>query len=85
MALYISNVLGKGRGVFTDEDIEPGALIEIAPLIVLPPQDRAHIDKTEIFNYYFLWGDDHQLTAIALGYGSLYNHSASANTIYESY
>ena len=85
MALYVSNVSEKGRGVFTDEAIEPGTLIEIAPLIVLPPQDREHIDKTEIFNYYFLWGDDHALTAIALGYGSLYNHSQKANAIYESY
>lgn len=85
MGLFIKNVAGKGRGVFTDEDIEVGTLIEICPVIICPSQDRMHIDETELFNYYFLWGDDHSLSALALGYGSLYNHSPKANTIYESY
>jgi SET domain-containing protein len=33
----------------------------------------------------FLWGDTHKQSAIALGYGSLYNHSRAANADYESY
>jgi SET domain-containing protein len=85
MAIYIKESKGKDRGVFTDADIEVGELIEICPVIVLPAPDRELIDQTEIFNYYFLWDDDHSKSALALGYGSLYNHSNRANTIYESY
>ncbi|MCU0328030.1 MAG: SET domain-containing protein [Chitinophagales bacterium] len=85
MGLYIKETKDKGRGVFTDEPIKKGTLIEICPMIVLPAEDRVHIDETKIFNYYFLWGDDHSLSAIALGYGSLYNHSRKANANYESY
>ncbi|MBK7957638.1 MAG: SET domain-containing protein-lysine N-methyltransferase [Bacteroidetes bacterium] len=76
---------GKGRGVFTTKRIKKGEYIEICPMIVLPPKDRKLIDKTFIFNYYFLWNDNLKSSAIALGYGSLYNHSYSANAIYESY
>lgn len=83
--LYIKHVPGKGRGVFTDEFIPAGTLIEICPMIVLPAKDRKYIDETKIFNYYFLWGDKHKQSAIALGYGSLYNHSRSANADYESW
>ncbi len=85
MALYIKEVPGKGRGVFTDEDIKAGELIEICPVLVLPYKDRKFIDQTKIFNYYFLWGDNHKQSGISLGYGSLYNHSKSANADYESY
>ena len=31
------------------------------------------LDETNLYNYYFTWQD--QAAAIALGYGSLYNHS----------
>ncbi len=84
MHLYIKNI-DKGRGVFCDDKIAVGDEIEICPVIVCPQKDRKLIDQTEIFNYYFLWGNDHSLTAIALGYGSLYNHSYSPNARYECY
>jgi uncharacterized protein len=85
MSLYIKDVPGQGRGVFTDEKINKGDLIEICPMLVLPAKDRKFIDETKVFNYYFLWGDNHKQSAVALGYGSLYNHSRSANADYESY
>lgn len=85
MSLIIKEVPGKGRGVFTDEDIKAGDLIEVCPMLVLPAKDRKFIDQTKIFNYYFLWGDTHKQSALALGFGSLYNHSRSANADYESY
>lgn len=85
MSLYIKDVPGQGRGVFTDEKIYKGDLIEICPMLVLPAKDRKFIDETKVFNYYFLWGDNHKQSAVALGYGSLYNHSRSANADYESY
>jgi hypothetical protein len=54
--LFIKDVKGKGRGVFTDELIKKGSLIEVCPMIVLPAKDRKYIDQTKIFNYYFSMG-----------------------------
>ena len=85
MYLYLKDIPGKGRGVFCSENIKKGTLIEECPVIVCPPEDRTHIDKTFLYNYYFLWEDDHLSTAIALGFGSMYNHSYSPNAYYETF
>ena len=68
-----------GRGVFTARDITPGALIEICPVLVLPAEELAVIHGTRLHDYYFLWGEDQQQCAIALGFGSLYNHASDPN------
>ena len=85
MQLYIRETEGKGRGVFCTADIRKGDIIEICPVIVCPPEDRLLIDQTNLYNYYFLWEDDHKSTAIALGFGSIYNHSYAPNAVYETY
>lgn len=85
MELYIKDTDKKGRGVFCTEDIPADTMIEICPVIVCPPLDRKLIDESYLYNYYFLWEDDHASTAIALGYGSLYNHSYQPNARYETY
>ena len=84
-SLYIKNSKGKGKGVFTSTAIVAGTIIEIAPIILLPEHDCALIDKSHLYNYYFLWGEEHKNYAICLGYGSLYNHSYEPNCIYETY
>lgn len=71
-----------GRGVFTLKEIPEGALIEICPVIVLPEEDLPLIHKTRLHDYYFLWGDDEKQCAIALGFGSLYNHDYHPNAEY---
>ncbi len=85
MSLYIKEIPGKGRGVFSDVPVKEGEVIEVCPVIVCPPEDRQWIDKTRLYNYYFLWEDDHLSTAIALGFGSLYNHSYTPSARYETY
>jgi len=32
-----------------------------------------------LYEYYYLWGEGHDTCAIALGFGSLYNHSTHPN------
>lgn len=81
--LYLSKSESKGRSVFTCENIPTDSLIEICPVIILSAKDLAIIKKTILHNYYFLWGEDRQAAAIALGYGSLYNHSATPNARFE--
>ncbi|MFT4204126.1 MAG: SET domain-containing protein [Chitinophagaceae bacterium] len=72
-----------GRGVFTTENIRVGTTIEISPVVALSPADRKHIEKTELLNYIFEWGEDYKGAGVAMGYLSMYNHSYHANCIYE--
>ncbi|MCH2021140.1 MAG: SET domain-containing protein [Saprospiraceae bacterium] len=72
-----------GTGVFAGEDIDKESIIEICPIIFLPEEQLALIKKTVLNNYYFEWGKDLRSGALALGYGSIYNHSVESNAIYE--
>lgn len=69
-----------GRGVFADQSYKPSELIEVCPIILLSKNDRRIIDKTLLYNYYYSW--DKSQAAIALGKGSLYNHSYHPNAKY---
>lgn len=83
--LYIGNTDRKGRGVFTSQYIEAGTIVEIAPVLVLPATDTESVKKTKLYDYYFLWSETEEIIAIALGYGSVYNHSFFPNLVYETY
>ncbi len=80
--LYFGPTKQKGRGVFCATDIPKAALIEICPLILIPESEVDIIHETELHDYYFVWGDRDEQAAIALGYGSLYNHSYKPNAEY---
>lgn len=71
-----------GRGVFTSEPIAEGTLIEICPVIIIPEAELPVIHQTTLHDYYFFWGEEEKEAAIALGFGSLYNHSYDANAEY---
>ncbi len=71
-----------GRGVFTAQPIPQGALIEICPVIVMPRTHAALLDQTGLRDYYFDWGEEDEQIALALGFGSLYNHSPRSNARY---
>jgi SET domain-containing protein len=79
--LYLAPSPLGGRGVFTGAEIPSGTSIELAPVILLSAEDRKAIHETHLHDYYFQWDGDR--AAIALGYGSLYNHSDSANAEFE--
>ncbi|MEK7168952.1 MAG: SET domain-containing protein-lysine N-methyltransferase [Patescibacteria group bacterium] len=72
--------VAKGLGIFADEDIEKGELIEKAPLLLMSVKEFEHIKKTKLYYYFFEYTNKH--FAIALGYGSLYNHSYRPNARY---
>ena len=78
--IYYKDTGEKGRGVYTGRMLKKSDVIEICPVIVMPPHEIELIDKTVMYNYYFLW--EHGQAAIALGYGSLYNHSFNPNAEY---
>lgn len=71
----------KGRGVFATRQIKQGEIIEVSPVVLVQWSELPESLKLVVFN----WG---QLTkgpsesAISLGWGSMYNHSNSANVRY---
>ena len=73
---------GRGRGVFAVRRFEPGETIEVCPVIALSEADARKLDDTGLYDYYFGWGTDGKEAAIALGFGSLYNHSFAPNTVH---
>jgi len=81
--LYLLHHPKKGRGVYSANDIEKGSIIEVCPVIVFSKKDLKKIHLTSLHDYYFLWGKKRRKGAIALGYGSLYNHSENPNAEFE--
>jgi SET domain-containing protein len=72
----------KGRCVFAKQAFARGSILERTPVIVITQEDWQIIEKTCLHNYAFGWGSDQDQAAIALGIGSLFNHSYKPNTFY---
>ena len=66
----------KIRGLIATEKIAKGAVIERCPAIVYP-KNTPIIEQTIFDHYVFDWDEGHE--ALALGYGSLCNHSFDPN------
>ena len=68
----------KGRGVFARAALGAGALIEAAPVMIVPADQRKLLDHTILHDYYFHLGRrarGESRGAVALGLVSLCNHS----------
>jgi SET domain-containing protein len=81
----IGKSLGRGRGVFAEADIEEGDVIEISPVLVIPSDQLEYINQTILRDYVFQWNrinNPNKRGAIALGIGSLFNHSDDPNCDY---
>ena len=81
--LKVVVIAGKGRGVVAGRDLGAGELIEIAPVIVVAAAGKEILAATVIDQYGYDWFPDGTGLAIALGYGSLYNHSFAPNAVYK--
>lgn len=77
--LYIQDTEDKQRAVYTAHEVNPGDVIEICHVIMIPKGDVETVHSTILHDYYFVWPDDSGRLALALGYGSIYNHSATPN------
>ena len=79
-AIEVKQIKGKGRGVFARRLIYDGEVIERVPVLVLPVgESRTASGPTPMSDYCFDWGRG--TVAVALGYGSLYNHSYQPNAL----
>lgn len=72
-------IRGKGRGIVAGRRFAEGELIERIPVIVIPADEWELVGESVISAFCFNWGDDTEATAIALGHGSLFNHSYQPN------
>ena len=82
-SLYIEKSAGKGRGVFTKDDLPANIIVEVSPVIVMNAEERKLLDITLLHDYIFEWGKNKDQCCMALGYISVYNHSFQSNCEYE--
>lgn len=73
---------GKGRGVVATRRIARGDLVERVPVVVVPASQFAAVSATVLDGYVYDWGASGEELAVALGHGSLYNHSFEPNVVY---
>ena len=78
--LYVAESELHGMGVHARRAIDEGEVIERCPVLVLPAEDLDALAETSLAGYWFDWTDGD--AALALGYGSLYNHSFTPNARY---
>jgi len=81
--LYIASSPERGRGIFTNENIEAGTIVEISPVVVMSKEERILLDQTRLHDYIFEWGVNKEYCCMALGYIPVYNHSYRSNCEYE--
>ena len=82
--IYIDQSPVHGWGVFAKQDIKSGEFIEECPVLTLPILKG---DVTPLLiDYRFNWpqGDEWEEQVVALGFGSLYNHSNNSNAAWIS-
>jgi uncharacterized protein len=80
--LYIDSSDGRGRGVYTRENIPAQTIIEVSPVLVMSGEERKLLDQTLLHDYIFEWGELKDRCCVGLGYLSLYNHAVPSNSEY---
>lgn len=76
----VAAVDGKGRGVVAMQPIARGDVLERAHVVVVPAEQAARLDHTVLEHYVYDWPEGR--VAVALGNGSLFNHSYRPNARY---
>lgn len=78
--LYVASSVRHGRGVFAARDFAAETIIEICPIIFIPVAQRPTVvNDTVLDDYCYEWDG---AAGLALGFGSLYNHSYEPNAYY---
>ncbi|MEO7486518.1 MAG: SET domain-containing protein [Ferruginibacter sp.] len=80
--LLVKRIKNKGRGVFCNQHIAKEEDIEICPVLVLPAKDYDTLVASHLADYFFNFNKEESTLALALGFGSLYNHAVNSNAAY---
>ena len=78
-----SHIRNSGRGVFALREIKKNEVIEICPVIEIPTHEVEQIQNSVLVTYIFFFGKDKGKIFLALGFGSLYNHTTTPNALYK--
>ncbi|KAG0293733.1 hypothetical protein BGZ96_002375 [Linnemannia gamsii] len=75
--LQIQNCGAKGRGIVTTVAIPTRTVIDISPILLFPSEEYStHGQHTHLDHYTYRWKGG---MALALGLGSMFNHSRTPN------
>ncbi len=66
-----------GLGVFALHDIAAGDIVERCPVLVVGGDEAEQVSVGALAHHLWDWGEG--AVAVALGYGSLYNHAEDPN------
>lgn len=78
-----SKILNAGRGVFARCDIKKDEIIERCPVIEVPKHDTSNLRESILVTYFFYYGKNKERLLVALGFGSIYNHTYKPNAAYK--
>ncbi len=81
--LYIKDIKGKGRGVFSVNAIAKDEIIECCPMVIMPARDRELAVQSSLSDYLFTFIKEDQTMTLVLGFGSIYNHATIPNATYQ--
>ncbi len=80
-ALVVARIPGKGRGLIAGRRFVKDQVVMRNPVLLIPRGDWELLQETVLMDYCFIWHDEPEDGAVALGLGSLLNHSYSPNVI----
>jgi hypothetical protein len=85
-SVYVKDTgTARGRGVFAARAFRVGEVVEECPVVLLrKPYEVLHKELKTIAFYWEASEGSAATQALALGYGSLYNHANPANMRYET-
>ena len=78
-----SGIFNAGRGVYAKSDIKKDEIIESCPIVEVSKNDTSNLKESILVTYFFYFGKNKERLALALGFGSLYNHSYKPNATYK--
>jgi len=81
---YVADSPLGGRGVFAFEAMTAGSVVEVAPVIVLPPEERELLESSSLRDHWYGWNDDGDM-AVAFGHASFYNHADDPTCEYDAH
>jgi uncharacterized protein len=83
--IYIkqSEIANAGRGVYAKSDIKKGEVIEVCPIIEISEHDTSNLNEGILITYLYFFGESREKALVALGFGSIYNHTYSPNSEYK--
>lgn len=79
---YVASAKEMGRGVFANVNIKKRVIVEISPCLRFDKYDNDIIQDT-VLRFYVFSGETKRINVLALGIGSLFNHSKTPNVKYE--